>query len=1509
LFNKFFLIMVLCLSLLINGCIFSDNSPSVGTSSSPRFIIEGTLPVVSAGTASAPAGAADFGALNKYSIGLYSISGANSAQHIEGPEISGSAASIAGGKYSISVPLVSTDVYGILIVRDKKTGCAIYKTLIGMLPKPGETGSRQVTLKNVSVDAETTAKTLLLIEKKLVPSARMTSEQTNEITFASIPACVSMNAVAPASDITGIAAAVKLIADIIASSDVSDVVKKQIFPSANNASEILSAFIRTVRSQDIYVKNIVPEGTSISINGTLIDKNTQDASVKLIVTGIISRTEPSEKPAADHFDITNIAGDIQAGATFEIKITAKDKLSNILKDFSSEITLSDLSSSLTVISNTGFINGVWSGVAAITKSFKSDRIKAVSGTVTAENASFNIVPAAPSKLVMAIQPSENAIKDEAFSIQPSVKIQDLYGNDANTSGIAVTVSLKSGIAGTLGVNLVAKTNSEGIAVFSGLSYNDAGAIILEFNSPGLAKAESNQIIVDSGLIHSTPPVFSCADNGTYLTITGYTGTGGAIQIPSGIYGKPVKAIGSGAFSGKTNITGVVIPEGVTSIGGSAFEGCTALTSVVIPAGVTSIDDKVFKGCTSLTSVAIPSSVSSIGRSVFENCAALTSITIPPGVTTIYGFAFSNCPLLAAACFYGNSPNSSQAIDPNAKLNMFSGCAAWFKIYYFSDKTGWTDPWGPYTTVAINAADFTYTGETDLTITGYKGAGGAVNIPFSLDGKLVKAIGDNAFSAKTAITSVFIPYGITSIGAGAFESCTGLTSVTIPASVASIGNNAFKGCLNLVLARFDGDAPAKFGTDVFSNCSKNFIIYYYSNKNGWTGWNIYTAVANDFAFVDNGTYITITAYKGDGGAIAIPPVITGKPVTAIDDKAFFEKTSITSVIIPNGVASIGVEAFCGCSGLASVTIPASVTSIGTGAFNKCSAITSAAIPVSVTSIGNYAFANCTGLTSATIPASVTSIGGSVFEGCTALTSITIPTGVKTIGAGMLKGCGKLTSVTIPASVTSIGNNAFEGCSGLTSVTIPASVISTGNGTFKGCTALTSITLPVGVKTIGDELLKGCSKLTSVTIPASVTSIGGSAFGGCSGLTSVTIPSSVTSIGNNAFEGCSNLAFARFDGNAPSTFGTFVFSNCAVGFKICYISDKTGWTNPWNTYTTGMIGTAGFIYVKNTTGLTITGYMGTGETAEIPALIYDMPVTAIGDRAFYGKPRVTSVIIPDGVTSIGVEAFYICSGLASVTIPSSVTDIGSNAFEGCGSLTSITIPAGVKTISAGMLKGCVKLTSVTIPSSVADIGGSAFENCGSLTSVTIPAGVKTISAGTLKGCVQLTSVTIPSSVTSIGSSAFEGCTALASIAIPSSVTSIGGSAFENCTALTSVAIPAGVTSIDDKVFKGCTALTSVTIPSSVTTIGRSSFENCTALTSITIPSSVTTIFGFAFSNCKLLASARFYGNPPNSSQAIDPNAKLNMFSGCAAGFKIYYFSDKTGWTNPWGPYTTVAINPGD
>lgn len=304
-----------------------------------------------------------------------------------------------------------------------------------------------------------------------------------------------------------------------------------------------------------------------------------------------------------------------------------------------------------------------------------------------------------------------------------------------------------------------------------------------------------------------------------------------------------------------------------------------------------------------------------------------------------------------------------------------------------------------------------------------------------------------------------------------------------------------------------------------------------------------------------------------------------------------------------------------------------------------------------------------------------------------------------------------------------------------------------------------------------------------------------------------------------------------------------------------------------------------------------------------------VTSIGDKAFWGCGKVTSISIPKTVTKIGDWAFNTCAGLTSISIPKSITSVGNFAFSGCASLTHITIPNSVTSIGENAFAGCSELGSVTISEGVTSIGKEAFLGCLQISSITIPKSVMCIGENVFAGCIKLNAIrvdknnttydsrdkcnaiietatntliigcnntVIPNGVKSIGKAAFCSCVDIAlgrhfknifktlayihfsihsgpkSIVIPDGVICIGEEAFSGCTNLTSIIIPNSLTTIGESAFERCYHLDGVTIPESVTSIGRRAFHNCDGLTSITIPNGMTTISDSTFYGCDSLTS---------------------------------------------------------
>ena len=150
--------------------------------------------------------------------------------------------------------------------------------------------------------------------------------------------------------------------------------------------------------------------------------------------------------------------------------------------------------------------------------------------------------------------------------------------------------------------------------------------------------------------------------------------------------------------------------------------------------------------------------------------------------------------------------------------------------------------------------------------------------------------------------------------------------------------------------------------------------------------------------------------------------------------------------------------------------------------------------------------------------------------------------------------------------------------------------------------------------------------------------------------------------------------------------------------------------------------------------------------------------IGNRAFSGCSRLTSLTLPASITRIGDDAFCCCSGLTSLTLPAGITEIGYGAFWGCSGLTSLNLPAGITSIGDDAFYGCSGLTSITLPAGITEIGECAFYGCSGLTSLTLPVGLTQIDDYAFSECSGLTSIYVyAEKVPKIGEDVFTGCDA--------------------------------------------------------------------------------------------------------------------------------------------------------
>ena len=499
----------------------------------------------------------------------------------------------------------------------------------------------------------------------------------------------------------------------------------------------------------------------------------------------------------------------------------------------------------------------------------------------------------------------------------------------------------------------------------------------------------------------------------------------SVAIPDG-----VTSIGIQAFYGCSSLTSVTIPDGVTSIGIQTFFDCSSLTSVIIPDGVTSIGGLAFAGCMGLTSVTIPDSVTSISFEAFAGCTGLTSVYYqrPLEEYTLiidhpYRLYIRNgteyveptSATLTLTCYqdpdWGNFNIMTPFVDNVLSIKEITipyesdvssvdisdmPSLEKLNLEYFEDEIEVSNVPADVQVVygyncksgTLNGFDYAIRGGIAV-LTAYNGTAEQVILPTETEGAAVTKLGA-LFKGNTTVKEVIIPEGYTEIADEAFYGCTALQLLYIPSTITKMGQNVL--C--------DNNMPVYFGNTTIAGQLRlaPYAIYsgFESAPSGWPAWydkayithyNSKFDVASSMIYEETGDGIEITRYCGTAENVAVPAQINGTPVISVGgDGAFFERTYVKEVTLPEGITAIGQVAFVG-AGLTRITVPEGVTSISPFAFYGCTALADISLPQSLGQIGQEAFENCTSLTSVTIPAGVYSIAYYAFKGCSALSSVT------------------------------------------------------------------------------------------------------------------------------------------------------------------------------------------------------------------------------------------------------------------------------------------------------------------------------------------------------------------------------------------------------------------------------------------------------------------------------------------------------------------------------------------
>jgi len=700
-------------------------------------------------------------------------------------------------------------------------------------------------------------------------------------------------------------------------------------------------------------------------------------------------------------------------------------------------------------------------------------------------------------------------------------------------------------------------------------------------------------------------------------------------------------------------------------------------------------------------------------------------------------------------------------------------------------------------------------ETYAEVIGYEGSATRVNIADTYQEKPVKKIYESAFLNKNIV------------------------SVKIPSTIDEIGVDGFKGCSSLKSVLID---------DLGAWCNIKFANEY-SNPLRLAG-NLYL----------NNQLVE---------ALTIP-----EEVTEIKDYAFYYFNSLTSLKLSQNVKSIGKYAFSACYNLKEVDFGENSTleSTAVASFQSCRALKKVTVPKSLKILGDNTFANCYLLESVSFEedSALQSIGRYAFANGKVLKSVTFDKNcaVTAIPEYAFNYCAVLESVVLPTAITSIASNAFNGCDALFMEKNGMKFIKANE---IDCYVLydivsknySSYTIPKETVMIFAEF-SDCGRLSQIRFEegSQLSTIRGTNFYGCTSLASIVIPASVATIERHSFSNC----------------GT----SSPLGKTVIYCeaqSQPSGWPYSWNGFNpvywadewryidgepvskdSDKYFTEGLVFALNSEAseYSVVYYEGLGDTVvNIPSIYKNLPVTSIGDNAFYDLSYdryILGVNVPKSITSIGdyafdnaglnnitfeegskldsigARAFSRCS-LSSIDIPDSVTSIGEYAFDSCN-ISTIIIPKSVKTIGACFLAYNGKNIKIYCEAESQPIGwdkswsfevdwdcevywASDWEYVDGVPTLTYTEGlVFTLNAEGTEYSVtdykgHIDDVVIPATykglpVTSIGAKAFQSYITLTSVVIPQGITSIGDYAFGECNLLESVIIPASVTSAGEGLF---------------------------------------------------------------------------------------------------------------
>lgn len=914
----------------------------------------------------------------------------------------------------------------------------------------------------------------------------------------------------------------------------------------------------------------------------------------------------------------------------------------------------------------------------------------------------------------------------------------------------------------------------------------------------------------------------------YAILRGYDGAGGDVVVPAEIDGFTVDVIGISVFKGDT-ITSLTLPGTVLELRSNAVSWCENLASVTLPQSLVVINGMNFFRCSALTEITIPAGVRYIGDTSFRFCDALRKITFE-GV----------CPAIDMDCF-SILPEDAVAYVPDDQLEAYTAA------FENAGSTVSVQPSGKNAVVVENngyvESEFDFDASTG-TITSYNGYATYLDIPETIGGAPVKAIGPEAFARHTYLAFLELPEGLETIGDSAFYNCETLGRVKFPSTLKTIGSKAFYNAYKSSVLELTGVE------------SIGDYAFYFAGLKGSLELPEGLKSIGENAF---------EACTNMGANLYLPSTLE-----TIGSNAFKGDYNIQYIVLESPTApTLGEDVFAGCDYLYDIDLNAHgsrqemqqwqayVDALGL----PCRVWRAQDPTAQSPEKGSYTYDNCvlteyTGsqtrihshLTVSKEP--VVGLGDGVFKDSqtieyfsvahndvfttigaeafmnSSIRDVDLFDSVTDIGARAFAGCAQLESLTLPDSLTAIGEGALDGLTGLKKLVVKCDPALIPAGAFANMPNLSEVIIESGA--VPAHMFEG-SGVTTLTLGAGVTEIGESAFANtalnAADLTNVTV------VGTGAF---ANTALTRVDLPQAADVGDGAFEGSALESVRLSASASVGERAFANTKLKQLV-------IPTAGSFPLSAVEGTSAELRLPADATDDQLAAWNEtlsRPWYDpmlregeankfakmpfEPTPAENFEFDPET--GLISAYIGTDV-DVVVPreiDGVTVVGFanyNAFDSCHDYTDSSVETN--------RTEWVRLRTLVLPETIRELPDMMLAYCQQLETFVCYAPLESTGGNQFMLCRSLNNVIFVNGVREIGNYAFDSAGPLGNLYFGEHLVKIGQQAF-NFAGLTSFV--ADAESVEYGAFTECQNLTSLHFTGKMKSFGENCIINCPNLAEI-------------------------------------------------------------------------------